>query len=161
MADIIEEWKTIEGFSNYEISTKGKVRSKARKVYHSGSQTEMKLKGKLMKQRWHPTGKCYFLDLIDDAKKRRTLYPHLETVRAFVPRESEDQTKVIHIDNNPRNNKVANLRWMTPSDHMKWQFDVGNKNNYKVWKTRMKRYKNGFKPDTVLPDRPKKDHKSD
>ncbi len=151
-----EEWKAIDGFSNYEISDKGRVRSVSRKVFHGGMKKEMKLKGKLMRQRWHQKAKCYILDMIDDDKKRRTFYPHLGTAKAFVPKSNEDQTKVIHIDNNPKNNKAENLQWMTPSAHMKWQFEVGNKDNRKVWKIRKKLYKNGIKPKTKLPERPKK-----
>jgi hypothetical protein len=151
-----EDWAPIEGFSNYEISSKGKIRSKTRKVWHKGSQVHMKIRGKMMRQRWNKICKCYFLDLIDDDKKRRTVYPHKETAKAFLPRTSDDLTMIIHVDNNPRNNAVENLQWMTASDHMKWQFEVGNKNNFKVWKTRKKRYKNGFKPETVLPGRPRK-----
>ena len=110
-----------------------------------------------MKQRWNKTCKCYFLDLIDDEGKRRTVYPHKEVAKAFVPNENPDNfTMIIHQDNNPRNNDAANLQWMPASSHMKWQFEVGNKNNYKVWKTRKKLYKNGFKEDTVLPGRPRK-----
>ena len=117
----------------------------------------MTLKGKLMKQRWNKTCKCYFLDLIDDEGKRRTVYPHKEVAKAFVKNDDADNlTMIIHVDNNPRNNHVGNLQWMTASAHMKWQFEVGNKNNYKVWKTRKKLYKNGFKEDTVLPGRPRK-----
>ena len=117
----------------------------------------MKIKGKLLKQRWNGTCKCYFLDLIDDEKRRRTVYPHKETAVAFVNNpDPSELTKIIHEDNNSRNNKAYNLKWETPSDHMKWQFEVGNKNNFKMWKTRKKRYKNGFKPGTVLPGRPKK-----
>ncbi len=158
MADQSEEkWEGIEGFSNYEISNKGRIRSKTRKSWHKGSQVYMKIKGKLMKQRWNKTCKCYFLDLIDDEKKRRTVYPHKETAVAFVKNpDASNLSMIIHEDNNPRNNKAENLKWVSASDHMKWQFEVGNKNNYKVWKTRKKRYKNGFKPDTVLPGRPKK-----
>ena len=98
------------------------------------------------------------LDLIDDDKKRRTVYPHKETAKVFVKNSDPSKlTMIIHDDNNPRNNKADNLKWVSPSDHMKWQFEVGNKNNFKVWKTRKKRYKNGFKPGTVLPGRPRKD----
>ncbi len=159
MADQKEEkWEGIEGFSNYEISNKGRIRSKTRKSWHKGSQVYMKIKGKLMKQRWNKTCKCYFLDLIDDDKKRRTVYPHKETAKVFVKNSDPSKlTMIIHDDNNPRNNKADNLKWVSPSDHMKWQFEVGNKNNFKVWKTRKKRYKNGFKPGTVLPGRPRKD----
>lgn len=159
MADQKEEqWGPIAGFSNYEISDKGKIRSKTRTTWHKGSKTNMKIKGKMMRQRWNKACKCYFLDLIDDQKIRRTVYPHKEVAKTFVP--NDDATNlimIIHKDNNPRNNKADNLQWMTASDHMKWQFEVGNKDNFKVWKTRKKRYKNGFKPGTVLPGRPKKE----
>ena len=158
MAQQTEEvWEPIDGFSNYEISTRGKIRSKTRKTWHKGSKTNMTIKGKMMKQRWNKTCKCYFLDLIDDDKRRRTVYPHKEVAKVFVENENpEELNMIIHLDNNPRNNKEENLKWVSSSEHMKWQFEVGNKNNFKVWKTRKKRYKNGFKPETVLPGRPKK-----
>ncbi len=150
-------WAEMPGFSNYEISNKGKIRSKTRKVFHKGSKVEMKIRGKLMRQRWNKICKCYFLDLIDDNKLRRTVYPHKEVAKLFVPNEDPNgRIMIIHKDNNPRNNSYTNLAWMTKSEHMKWQFEVGNKNNFKVWKTRKKRYKNGFKPETTLPGRPRK-----
>lgn len=152
-----ELWEGIPGFKNYQISNRGRIRSVNRKVWHKGSKTHMNLKGKLMKQRWNKLCKCYFLDLIDNDGKRRTVYPHKEVAKAFVPNPDEKEyTMIIHEDNNPRNNHADNLKWMTASEHMKWQFEVGNKNNYKVWKTRKKLYKNGFKPETVLPGRPRK-----
>ncbi len=153
-----EVWKAIEGFSNYEISNSGKVRSKDRKTWHKGSKTYMKIKGKIMKQRWNKTCKCYFLDLIDDNGKRRTVYPHKEVAKAFcINVLPSEYTMVIHLDNNPKNNDSTNLDWVSPSDHMAFQFKVGNKDNYKVWKVRKKRYKNGFKSTTVFKGRPKKD----
>jgi hypothetical protein len=94
--------------------------------------------------------------IIDDYGKRRTVYPHKETAKAFVERSDHESSMIIHLDNNPRNNHFENLQWVSPSEHMKWQFEVGNKNNFKVWKTRKKKYKNGFKPDTILPGRPRK-----
>lgn len=154
-----ELWAGIPGFQNYEVSSRGKIRSKTRKTWHRGSKTHMTLKGKLMKQRWNKTCKCYFLDLIDDDGRRRTVYPHKEVAKAFVDNGEGEKTMIIHEDNNPRNNSSSNLKWMTPSEHMKWQFEVGNKNNYKVWKTRKKLYKNGFKETTVLPGRPRKNPK--
>lgn len=152
-----EQWDGIPGFKNYLISNRGKIKSVTRKVWHKGSKTNMTLRGRMMRQRWNKTCKCYFLDLIDDNGKRRTVYPHKEVAKAFVPNDDpKGLTMIIHHDNNPRNNSSDNLRWMSKSAHMKWQFEVGNKNNFKVWKTRKKLYKNGFKPDTVLPGRPKK-----
>lgn len=151
-----EIWDSIDGFPNYEVSNHGKIRSKPRKVWHKGSETFMRLKGKLMSQRWNKICKCYFLDLIDHTGKRRTVYPHKVTAQAFVRRRDDSKTMIIHLDNNPKNNHHQNLQWVTKSEHMKWQFEVGNKDNHKVWKTRKKKYKNGFKPETILPGRPRK-----
>ncbi|NQW26722.1 MAG: HNH endonuclease [Flammeovirgaceae bacterium] len=158
-----EQWKIIPGFKNYLISNGGKIKSITRKVWHKESKTEMTLKGKMMRQRWNKTCRCYFLDLLSDESKRRTIYPHKEVAKLFVPCKivlpdgmKNQKMMIIHRDNNPRNNSASNLQWMTASDHMKWQFEVGNKNNFKVWKVRKKLYKNGFKEETVLPGRPRK-----
>ena len=152
-----EIWDAIPGFKNYEISSRGRIRSKTRKTWHRGSKTHMTLKGKLMKQRWNKTCKCSFLDLINDEGKRKTVYPHKEVAKAFcINVLPSEYTMIIHLDNNPRNNDSTNLDWVSPSDHMSFQFKVGNKDNYKVWKVRKKRYKNGFKETTVFKGRPKK-----
>ena len=150
-----EKWEQIPNFKNYLLSNSGKIKSIARKVWHSGSKTEMTLKSKMMRQRWNKKCKCYFLDLMDDDKKRKTIYPHREVAKLYVHNDDETKTMIIHQDNNPRNNTSVNLKWMTPSQHMSWQFEMGNKNNFKVWKTRKKLYANGFKDTTVLPGRPK------
>lgn len=154
---IEEVWKPIDGFKNYEVSNKGQIRSKDRKTWHNGSQKHMKIKGKIMKQRWNKSCKCYFMDLINDEGKRKTVYPHKEVAKAFcINVLPEEFTMVIHLDNDPTNNDSTNLEWVNPSDHMSFQFQVGNKDNYKVWKVRKKKYKNGFRPDTVFKGRPRK-----
>ncbi len=143
---IEEVWKSIEGFDNYEISNQGDIRSRDRKSWHKGSKTYMKIKGKVMKQRWNKACKCYFLDLINNEGKRKTVYPHKEVAKAFcINVMPEELTMIIHLDNNPKNNNSSNLDWVSPSDHMAFQFKVGNKDNYKVWEVRKKKYKNGFK----------------
>jgi len=154
---IEEVWKEIQGFSCYEISNKGSIRRKSRKTWHSGSKKEITLKERAMKQRWNKNCKCYFLDLLNDEGKRKTVYPHKEVAKAFcINVLPEDFTMIVHLDNNPKNNDSSNLEWVSSSDHMSFQFEVGNKNNFKVWKTRKKKYKNGFKEDTVFKGRPRK-----
>lgn len=146
---IEEVWKRIEGFSNYEISNKGRIRSIDRKVISQSSQRTINIKGKIMKQRWNKSCKCFFLDLLDNSGKRKTIYPHREVAKGFCINVLPDElTMIIHLDNDPKNNDSANLEWVSPSDHMSFQFKVGNKDNYKVWKERKKRYKNGFKKQT-------------
>ena len=139
-------WKLIAGFDNYEVSDSGKIRKKARIAIAKNTKKETYYKARLMKQRWNKTCKTYFLDLIHNEGKRKTVYPHKEVAKAFcINDNSETKTKIIHLDNKSRNNKASNLEWATPSEHMAFQFKVGNKDNFKVWKTRKKKYKNGFK----------------
>ncbi len=143
---IEEVWKSIRGFRNYQVSNKGNIRSMDRKVFHSGIKKEIKIKGKVMRQRWNKACKCYFLDLIADDGVRKTIYPHREVASAFcINVLPEEHSMIIHLDNNPKNNDSTNLEWVSPSEHMAFQFKMGNKDNYKVWKERKKRYKNGFK----------------
>lgn len=152
-----EVWKTIEGFSNYEVSNLGRVRRKARKTFHTGSNKDIFLKEKVMKQRWNKTCKCYFMDLLNDEGKRKTVYPHREVASAFCINILPDEyTMIVHLDNDPKNNNSSNLEWVSPSEHMAFQFEVGNKNNFKVWRTRKEKYKNGFKAGTIFKGRPRK-----
>ncbi|MGL1888154.1 MAG: NUMOD4 motif-containing HNH endonuclease [Reichenbachiella sp.] len=153
---IDEVWKEIDEFSNYEVSNKGAIRRKARQTWHSGSNKQITLKERVMKQRWNKNCKCYFLDLLNSEGKRKTVYPHKEVAKAFcINILPEEHTMIVHLNNDPKNNDSTNLEWVSSSEHMAFQFEVGNKNNFKVWKTRKKRYKNGFKTETVFKGRPR------
>lgn len=144
---IIEVWKPLTDFNNYEISNNGNIRRKKREAWHSGAQKKIVLKGRIMKQRWNISCKCYFLDLIGNDGKRHTVYPHKEVAKAFCINVLPDlYTMIVHLDNNPKNNDSTNLEWVSPSEHMSFQFEVGNKDNFKVWRTRKQKYKNGFRP---------------
>lgn len=141
-----EVWKPLDNYSNYEISNKGNIRRKKRETWHSGAQKKIVLKERMMKQRWNKSCKCYFLDLLNDQNQRKTVYPHREVANAFcINVLPEELTMIVHLDNNPKNNDSSNLEWVSASDHMSFQFEVGNKDNFKVWKTRKKKYKNGFR----------------
>ena len=141
-----EVWKPIDGYSNYLVSNTGKIKRAERKIKSSKNGRAMQLKEKEMKQRWNASCKCYFLDLLNDQGKRKTIYPHKEVAKAFCINVLPEQfTMIVHLDNNPENNNSTNLEWVTPSEHMAFQFQVGNKDNFKVWRTRKKKYSNGFK----------------
>jgi len=142
----LEVWKELDGFSHYLISNTGKIKRKSREVEHKLLGRKMYLKERLMKQRWNKNCKCFFLDLLDNGGKRKTVYTHKEVAKAFCINVSPvTNTMIVHLDNNPKNNDSTNLDWVTPSEHMAFQFEVGNKDNFKVWKTRKKKYKNGFR----------------
>ena len=99
------EWKIIPGYTDYEISNVGEIRSLERtKKYKSGRVIE--LKAKIKKLRKHPVNGFMMTDLIDDKGKRNTVYPHKALAMAFIKNKYPRKQKiVIHIDGVISNNK--------------------------------------------------------
>ncbi|MBN2743765.1 MAG: HNH endonuclease [Marinilabiliaceae bacterium] len=99
-----EEWKELTFTDKkYEISNYGRVRSFC---YD-------KRRGRLVK-----LGKIkgfYNISVRVDGKKRSFLV-HKLTAEYFIPRTSENETVVIHLDWNKQNNHVSNLQWATRED---------------------------------------------
>lgn len=95
--NIYEEWKDINGFSNYQISNQGRVRNK---------NTQLILKNR-------PTKAEYMQVNIkrDDDQKFINQYIHRLVALAFL---ELDQTRpeVNHKDKNKANNAVDNLEWV-------------------------------------------------
>ena len=69
-----EEWKSISGFANYEVSTKGRIRSIKRiKKFKNGRIVQFESKIKLIRK--HPKNGFLTTDLISDEGKRKTVHP--------------------------------------------------------------------------------------
>jgi hypothetical protein len=91
-----EEFKIIEGFETYSISNLGIVKNN--------------LTNRILKQTINSAG-YYKVNLFNDRKS----YPHnihRLVAKAFIP-NPENKQQVDHIDNNPLNNNINNLRWVT------------------------------------------------
>lgn len=128
-------FKAIPNFTAYEINRYGIIRRR-----------KPPFAGKILKQRIHPD-KFYFLDLKDDAKKRRTLYTHKAVAITWNINVLPEKRKiVIHKDGDTLNNFSDNLEWVDHSEALKYQFAHNQRDNRKSWKTRKKRYgKSGIK----------------
>jgi hypothetical protein len=109
----MENWKTIEGFENYEVSDLGKVRrrlpgepgagtrvGKVLKAYLGGNKTQLS------------TGKAYYRVGLFKDEKLHNFFVHILVAKAFVPNpDPENLTQVNHIDGTKTNNKATNLEW--------------------------------------------------
>lgn len=105
---INEKWLPIEGYEGlYEISSYGRVRSLnyrkkgVRKVLKCYARVGYYIKTSLVK---------------DGVRKYYRV--HRLVAQAFLPQPMEGQTQVEHINTDKRDNRVQNLRWVSPKGNM-------------------------------------------
>lgn len=92
------EWKQIEGYPKYEISSNGTVRR--------GNKT----------LRLFEIGGYYAFNVIDGMARRKSLRLHRELARAFI--ENPYSLPVVrHLDGNPKNCTLNNLAWGSFADN--------------------------------------------
>lgn len=105
-------WKDIEGFGGrYEVSNTGRVRSKARNVVDkNGHIRPRKCVPLLQKVDYRYPYRS--VDLYETATTRKTIQVHRLVLEAFVGKRPEGM-QCRHLDGNPGNNDVTNLRWDT------------------------------------------------
>ena len=110
---MIEIWKPVKGFENYEVSNLGQVKSLN---YNRTKEAKIlrlcKNKDGYLTVTLYKNGKGY-------AKK-----VHRLVTAAFIP-NPEGKTEVNHIDGNKTNNRVENLEWATHSENMHHAWETG------------------------------------
>lgn len=111
-----EIWKTIDGFSRYEISNFGQVRSwcTLRNV------TEKSNKYRILKQYTDKDGYITITLYPDDKNSRaKRLSLHRLVATYFVKNDDPiNKTYVNHKDENKKNNYASNLEWCTCQDNL-------------------------------------------
>lgn len=117
----VEEWRDIDGYEGlYQVSKLGRVKSLERRVWNGNSyyiKPEKILKNNLMKN-----GYCR-VTLTKDGKQEQ-YYIHRLVATAFLPND-DGLPEVDHIDANPRNNRIDNLRWVTHLTNMHHCVEMG------------------------------------
>lgn len=102
----IERWKDIKGFSNYQVSSLGRVR-KNRYTDRDNNNRAPKIISQVLNKNGY-----YYVTLIDTEGKHHFKTVHRLVAAAFCGRPKE-KAKVSHIDGNMTNNAADNLKWNT------------------------------------------------
>jgi len=98
-----ENWNVLDGLSNYEISTEGRIR-------HSNTKKLLKLT---------PSESGYIrIPLVDDNGEKKGHFVHRLVAQTFLP-NPENKPQVDHINRKKSNNCVKNLRWATQIENQK------------------------------------------
>lgn len=112
---MIEEWRFIQGYSSYEVSNMGRVRTHKR-LDNRGQPKLLSLSmtaEKPTKPRYWKVGLC------SDLGPRRTLEVHRLVLIAFVDPPPSPKHQGAHKDGNGLNNWEPNLKWATQADNEK------------------------------------------
>ena len=103
-----EVWKLIQGYGGlYEVSDLGNVRSLDRKVETSNGQVR-KYRGKELAKNLDKDG--YPRAMLYSKGKSSIFFIHRLVLEAFVG-ECPEGMKAKHLDGDPANNRLSNLKW--------------------------------------------------
>ena len=128
MKPLIEEWKSIEGFDNYEVSNFGQVRSLDRQEWlHNRHENPYlrKRKGKILSQ--HMSNVGYMQVALYINGKMYAPLVHRLVAKAFIDNPN-NFPEVNHEDGNKLNNSIENLNWCTRTENSLHSTKVLNKN---------------------------------
>jgi len=110
-----EVWKTVVGFPDYQVSNLGRVKSLSR--YFFNGRGMVHTKDKILKAGLDPKG-YYRVSLSKDGQSY-TCKVHRLVADAFVENPC-NKSSVNHLDENTKNNQVANLEWVSHRENMNY-----------------------------------------
>ena len=114
---MMEKWKQIKDFENYEVSNLGNIRS------WNCNNIFKKRKSPIIKsQILNNSG--YFYVILYKKNKGTHKYVHRIVLESFI-KNSDNKTEVNHIDGNKLNNNLNNLEWSSSSENKQHAIKLG------------------------------------
>lgn len=110
-------WMDCVGYSDYEVSNKGKIRSKKKNL--------------ILNSRLNSAGYKDVTIWDHENQKHKHLRIHQEVAKAFID-NPYNKSEVNHKDGNKLNNDVTNLEWCTRSENAKHAIKTGLFTPYKL-----------------------------
>jgi len=118
----MEIWKDVVGYEGlYEVSNRGRVRTKEGKVTHSRLHGVRVWKTRVLKEK-NKKSRDVRVDLWKD-KKAKTFLVHRLVAAAFLENDDLSKKCINHKDGNPKNNHVSNLEWCDYKENNNHAFD--------------------------------------
>lgn len=109
-----EIWKDISGFEGYyQVSNLGRVKSIDRRV-KSGKGNGRISYGRIKQPSINNKG--YFMHKLNRNCKQYNFLLHRLVAQAFIPNPN-NYPEIDHMDGNPQNNNLENLRWVTHKEN--------------------------------------------
>ena len=125
----MEEWKTINGFENYEVSNYGNVRSKDRIAIRRGYKA--RIKGQYLKKtvsHGYPRVTLYK----GDRHTFKQIFVHRLVAEHFIDNPN-NLPYVNHKDENGTNNHVDNLEWCTAKYNSNYGTAIERRVKHQDW----------------------------
>jgi hypothetical protein len=125
----MEEWRDIPGYEGaYQVSNLGRVRSLERRVrvVPHGIETTRRVPPRILKPAPHGSKQNHSGHLAVVLGRGNTRDVHPLVLRAFVGPPPQGH-ECLHLDHNPSNNCLDNLKWGTRSENILMDYRDGNR----------------------------------
>lgn len=111
----MEEWRDIKGYEGlYQVSNEGRVKSLERVITRKNG-IHQTIGEKIIKPR--PIKGGHLRIVLCNVGDYTDKLVHVLVAEAFIPNPN-NYAVVHHLDSNPANNRVENLKWMTHQQHI-------------------------------------------